>query len=76
MIEIETCLRICELIQLVDAAGLKKKYSASVHINHYIKSSSLPRAVEMEALTKRGTSHPLDPPITSGSHLIGRRQRL
>lgn len=52
------------------------KKSESVYINQYIKSSSLPRAVEMEALTKRRTSHPLDPPITSGSHLIGRRQRL
>lgn len=49
---------------------------ASVHGNQDIYAYLLPRAVKIEALTKRRTSHPLDPPITSGSHLIGRRQRL
>lgn len=75
MTEIETCLQTCELIP-AHRRSLQKKNIASVHVNHIIKSSSLPLTVEMEALTKRRTSHPLDPPITSGSHLIGRRQRL
>lgn len=32
--------------------------------------------VRAAAAAARDASHPLDPPITSGSHLIGRRQRL